>query len=699
MFYLRSALLVFYIILVLSHSLFGRINSDFSGGQNGDPIGAYADRASDGWSTPWLVKSNFGSPILRNVADAFPIDRGGSYLQVSSFQRGGGKTRGFIGIARQYAGTPANGVDRMQPHSISFDFRLDECGGFDSADDNITICDATDTTTTSGVGSTSSFLIRVFGSGTGKVAPGNWALFNGNRKGGGYDVNLFVDTGVAMRVGVVYRFTLRLNPLNKSYVVIVSDGGKTYVSPEMGYRCQGFGNGVIAFLREGTAGDYTSFSLDNILIIPTHSGQEGGVFARNSSPVKAVVKPVKVSLDGAVSNQKFLGFGISTAWHQGEFSEDGGRLFRELFDPSGLSLDFIRVPNDYTKDAKAGAYLNSADIIKKFRAMRPSGKVMMSAWSPPKELKTTKSLLATRTEDGRLDAALLNWECYNFSRWWVDSLKYFDAQDALPDYMSIQNEPDFLNQAWPTCIITPKLYAESLDWITKELNWNGWAYKLFVVGPETSSLAAFADYKNQINISQLRNYAVHPYDHPSDEQWQEFYAANCDKPIFMTEYDGATDLAGSAADIHRALVHGQVSAYFSWSAVNFSKDPPESGLFDITSGAKQQKYYALAHFSRWIQRDDIRIKAVSGTGDLLAVAFKKPNGVGDDNRYSVVLINKSASPREVFIVADNIKTRSIKAFVTSYAEGRYLQPMSLAPAMTPSIEIPPQSIATVLINW
>ena len=679
--------------------LVGQISADFTAGQDGDPAGAYAGDVSGGWNTPWLTKSNFGGPILRDVVNSSPLAGGGNYLQVSVTQHGGGKTRSMVGVARQYAGSPVNGVNRMYSHSISFDFRLDECSGFDSADDNITIGDATDTTTTSGVGATSSFLIRAFGGGQGKASPGKWAIYNGNKKGGGYDPNLFVDTGVTLRVGVLYSFTLRLNPPNKTYTVTISENGKTYVSPEMGYRCQGFGNGVISFLREGSAGDYTSFSLDNISINPIYSALAGASPGQTASPPQVVAKSVTVTLDGSVSHQKFFGFGVSTAWHEADFAKDGGKLFRELFDSSGLALDFIRVPNDYAKDAKPGGELKSADIVKKFRALRPSGKVLMSSWSPAKELKTTKSLLATRNADGALDGALLDWECYNLSRWWVESLKYFDAQGALPDYMSIQNEPDFLNQAWPTCVIKPKLYAETLDWITKELIWNGWAYKLFVVGPETSSLAAFSDYKKGLNTTQIRSYAVHPYDHPGDEQWQEFNAANSDKPVFMTEYDGETDLIGSATDIQRALVYGQVAAYFTWSAVNFPKDPAETGIFDLSSGAKQQKYYALVHFSRWIHRDDVRVKAVASTKDVLAVAFKRAGGAGDASRYAVILINKSGYPQEVLLDADNIDQKSVKAFVTSYAEGRYLQPTALVPGAKTHLQLPPQSVATVLINW
>lgn len=694
--YFRSILLLYALVIPLR----GQISADFSAGQEGDPAGAYADAAGEGWNTTWLTKSNFGGPILRNVLSVSPLSGGGNYLQVSAIQRGGGgNVRSFIGIARQFAGSPARGVDRTHAHVISFDFRLDECSGFDTADDTFTIGDATDTTTTSGMGSTSNFIIRAFGAGSGKAGAGNWALYNGNKKGTWLDPKAFVNTGMALRIGVIYSFVIRLNSQDKTYTVTINGDGKSYVSPAMGYRTQGFGNGVLAFMREGHSGDYTSFSLDNISITPALNILSDPRPGQLDELAKVVAKSTTVSLDDSVVYQRFAGFGVSSAWHESEFGKDGGKLFNELFDNAGMALDFLRVANDFSKENVSSADLKSADIIKRFKAMRPSGKVLMSSWSPPKELKTTKNLMATRKVGGMLDAALLDWECYKLSRWWVDSLKYFDVQGALPDYISIQNEPDFLNQGWPTCIIKPKLYIETLDWVTKELNWNGWAYKLFVVGPETSSLAAFSDYKKVLNTSQLKAYAVHSYDHPSDEQWQDFRMANNDKPVFMTEYDGETDLIGSASDIQRALVHGQVSAYFSWSVVNFPKDPPETGLFDASSGAKQQKYYALSHFSRWIQRDDTRIKAVSSTGDVLAVAFRRPNNTGKTYRYSIVLINKSSFPQEVLIDSENLKEKSAKAFVTSYAEGRYLQPTALPTSAKPHIEVPAQSVATVLINW
>lgn len=687
------------ITLATATSLYAQISAEFTTGQEGDPIGAYADVAGGGWNTPWLTKSNAGGPISRDVKNSAPLGGGGNYLRVSATQRGGNNQRSFIGLARQYAGSPVNGVSRKNPHTINFDFRLDECSGFNGDDDNITIGDASDTTTSSGIGTSSSFLIRAFGGKAGTAVPGKWAVYNGARNAGNYDLNRFVDTGMDLRVGVMYNFTIKLNPSEKSYTVTISEGGKSYTSPAMGYRGKEFGNGVLAFIREGASGDYTSFSLDSISIIPATSDVSGTGGTALAVPVQVVAKSVTVGLDANTTFQKFAGFGASTAWHEAELGKDDGKLFRELFDTSGLALDFLRVPNDYVKDAKNEGELKTADMIKKFRSLRPAGKVLMSSWSPPKEFKTTKSLVATRSAGGTLDAALLDWECYNLSRWWVESLKYFDAEGALPDYMSIQNEPDFLNQAWPTCIVKPKLYADTLDWVTKELNWNGWAYKLFVVGPETSSLANFSGYKQAIDTKQLRAYAVHPYDRPSEQQWQDFSAANADKPVFMTEYDGETDLIGSASDIHRALVHGQVSAYFAWSVVNFPKDPPDTGLFDLSSGARQQKYYSLAHFSRWIRRDDTRIKAVAGNGDVLVTAFKRANGVGDAFRYAIVLINKSSSAQDVLLEADTINKKTVKAFVTSYAEGRYLQEATQPQAGPPKIQLPPQSIATVLINW
>jgi Glycosyl hydrolase family 30 beta sandwich domain len=118
----------------------------------------------------------------------------------------------------------------------------------------------------------------------------------------------------------------------------------------------------------------------------------------------------------------------------------------------------------------------------------------------------------------------------------------------------------------------------------------------------------------------------------------------------------------------------------------------------LVSGAKQQKYYSLAHFSRWIHRGDKRITASADNDDVLVTAFKGASGTGDAFRYTVVLINSSNCSQDISLDTVNIRPNSFRAFITSYAEGKYLQPVSISPTGKPHLELPAHAVATVLIN-
>ena len=43
------------------------------------------------------------------------------------------------------------------------------------------------------------------------------------------------------------------------------------------------------------------------------------------------------------------------------------------------------------------------------------------------------------------------YEYAQFADWWVRSIAAYTAQGVVPDYISIQNEPDFFNAGWETC--------------------------------------------------------------------------------------------------------------------------------------------------------------------------------------------------------------------------------------------------------
>jgi hypothetical protein len=244
----------------------GQITEDFSPGHGNVPGGLFTGKAEGGWNTGWLVKRpNTSVAVDRDVIDSFPLAAGtGNYLQVSGVPA----SYGIWGIARQFAQYPNREykwVRRDRPYTINFLFRVDDLGGW-SRGDSVTIGEANSSAELMGTGVMSAFLLSAHHSPSGAVLPGHWALYDGTRDGK-LSVDRFVDTGMRLRVGITYAFSIRINPLNLSWQVTINDGEQVYTSDWLGFRAGGLGTGMLAFLRStNSAGDFTSFSIDNLVI-------------------------------------------------------------------------------------------------------------------------------------------------------------------------------------------------------------------------------------------------------------------------------------------------------------------------------------------------------------------------------------------------------------------------------------------------
>ena len=67
--------------------------------------------------------------------------------------------------------------------------------------------------------------------------------------------------------------------------------------------------------------------------------------------------------------------------------------------------------------------------------------------------------------------------------------------------------------------------------------------------------------------------------------------------------------------------------------------------------------------------------------------------------YTIVLINKGPIALNARLDTENLNKNTLKAFLTSYAERRYLQATPLDQSGSSHIELPPHSMATLLVNW
>lgn len=240
----------------------------------------FTDAAADtssGWATAgWLLKRNAditSVAINRNVIDTTPlVAGGGNYLSVSTTNTHTGGL--LLGVARQYAplvSTDYNGVIRNQDHSISFDFRVDELTNFTGG--NFTIGDAANTTVTNGLSSASAWWLRAHAVNTGSALAGKWAVYNGPRNGT-FNAANYIDTGVDFAVGVTYTISINLEPETRDWTMSINgSNGQEFISGTLGFRTSAFSpTGILSFFRESAAvGSVTSFSIDNISIIPEPS--------------------------------------------------------------------------------------------------------------------------------------------------------------------------------------------------------------------------------------------------------------------------------------------------------------------------------------------------------------------------------------------------------------------------------------------
>ena len=74
----------------------------------------------------------------------------------------------------------------------------------------------------------------------------------------------------------------------------------------------------------------------------------------------------------------------------------------------------------------------------------------MCGWTPPAELKSNNNAnngTLKKTEQGFVYDA--------YAKYWRDALLAYHAKGIYPDWLSIQNEPDWLTDQWETCKFEP----------------------------------------------------------------------------------------------------------------------------------------------------------------------------------------------------------------------------------------------------
>jgi len=341
-------------------------------------------------------------------------------------------------------------------------------------------------------------------------------------------------------------------------------------------------------------------------------------------------------------------------------------------------------------------------------------KILMSSWSPPGYLKSNGVTKGTR---GTLLQTAGAYGYAQFADWWVRSLAAYSAHGVTPDYISIQNEPDFFNAGWETCQldtaedVTNAGYGRALDAVSAALAGSALDTKPKIVGPESSGAGnGVQRYLNNMSAASFDVVAHHLYNggiagnDPAPDSFATAMtnvasaANNAGKPIFMTEFaPQAPSLLNTAWMIQDALTTEGVSAYVYWGLI---WAPPASGapagLITIASADPSSPYtindtyYAMKHFARWTDPDWVRVGAASSVPAVRSSAFVSPDGAS----LTVVVLNSDSADHLVAVDAGSGAFATTTVYRTSGATER----AAAVPYSLDAIALPAQSIATVVLT-
>lgn len=368
------------------------------------------------------------------------------------------------------------------------------------------------------------------------------------------------------------------------------------------------------------------------------------------------------TLTPATTNQQIHGIGAnfalgpqSIAWNNTNFNT--------AFSPSGLNISFARLSNtfecalDEPEIFWSGWDSDNVRFIRMFRAIQPNGLLTISSWSPPGRFKSTGS-----ANGGTLAKTGSAYRYADFADWWLRSLQYLrdnstlPAEQAVPDFISIQNEPDFTPSGSPSfyaawqsgCYLnstetsTKAGYPQALAAVKSAFQANGFGFVKFV-GPDTTtaSPSVISSYVNNLPANSFSAIAHHPYQGSTNDNGHDtanlsgLRSAFPGSTIYMTEFFGDDPYGPDvpawmmhALPMHNVFTLEKANTYLMWG---LSLSP--------TAGS----YCALGHYSKFIHPGDWRSAASTTDPNVEVSMFRRTGDPGLPQQLVLVMINKGAS--------------------------------------------------------
>lgn len=453
-----------------------------------------------------------------------------------------------------------------------------------------------------------------------------------------------------------------------------------------------------------------SFVLFSGLLISCSSDSDSDPKPSNPDPDPT---SFTITVNPGNTHQQMVGFGGALTWYSNWMTTSSKKT--EIADLifNDLGIDIIRFKSWYYPDGYPA--VTSTDVMSDDNSKihwdatnelytlakdrNPDVKILLSSWGPPAGLKSNNS-----SREGTLKKTDGNFMYDEFATYWEQTLDHLPFN---PDYISIQNEPTYINSGWTTCdwsyVETATLPDYTLafdkvhDLIKDRTN------PPVMIGPESQDIPTFGGFANILkNKAHCGLLAYHPYNINATTSGEQIIASLksigsfTEKPNIMTEYSDAFNWFATAQFIQNTLLHANSSGYIYWKLVwaQPAAGVENAAMVSITSGGAYTVtpfYYVMKHFAKHIDAGYQRVDASTTNANLLISAFKNPT----NNKITVIVINKGVGQVSMDFEVTGKSITTVEAYQSK--EANYYKEVENITA-SDEVVFPAQSVTTVVLS-
>lgn len=438
------------------------------------------------------------------------------------------------------------------------------------------------------------------------------------------------------------------------------------------------------------------------------------------SPLRQPTVNVTVSL--STKHQSLVGFGASISYANDELVRHPSKqaVYDAVF--GELGLDVLRLRNRYGYTGDDSLSSASEVVAAATSSLGHVPVVMLTSWSPPATLKANGAPKCEGSPDTCTLAKLPNgaFDYAGFAAYWRASLDAYAAIGIVPDYIGLQNHPNWTSPAsdpMEGCLFLPREgtstvsiggsnvsvafpgFAEALAAVVAQLS--SLTNPPRIVAPEVSGAKVVAEYAPSLDFSAVAAIGHHMYDIDPAAVDPTTFASLGDlgrqyqRPLFQTE--GQAEGLGTAIQMHYALAVEGASMYLQndlvGSALSLANNANALTSLTADSFAVQAPYHAMRHYSFFTDPGWVRVATDVANGRLLASAWLSP----DEDALSVVAVNPSVT-EEMLQLDLNQSTWVSSRVVRTVFDGVERSAELGALATERVVRLPSHSIVTVALR-